>query len=253
MSSYLTSALSGTASINMGCLAAKLTMVAAIIPNFHPCAYVGNAPLATVMVEIVLYAGYAAVFVLIRTRSGVTIFGCLCGTAGAIYFAIAGLGHSQPILYNWLQNSSYIGFLPFWWIGALVLHPDVEEAIWRWRTWLLGAWIVLTALLFAYGPATALSELRKAIFALLVGLLICVVERVKISERNPIASLGRAGYSIYAFHGPLTYLLVVAGAPWWLTFVCAVIFGVVMFILVERPIMNLGSELSRPRGTQSMR
>ncbi len=40
------------------CVAAKLTTLAAYFPIAHPCDFLGNAPLLTVMVEIALYAFY---------------------------------------------------------------------------------------------------------------------------------------------------------------------------------------------------
>ena len=51
--------ISGTGSITPGCMAVKLSGIAAVAPGLNVCGYEGNAPLVTVAVEIWLYAVYA--------------------------------------------------------------------------------------------------------------------------------------------------------------------------------------------------
>jgi peptidoglycan/LPS O-acetylase OafA/YrhL len=66
--------LSGTREITLLCVVAKTLAVTAIFPGFHYCAFLGNAPLITVVVEIVLYIGYAVARL---ARTGTANLACL--------------------------------------------------------------------------------------------------------------------------------------------------------------------------------
>jgi len=52
--------LSGTDQVGALCIAAKALALTALYPGFYRSGFLGNAPLATVMVEIVLYGLWAA-------------------------------------------------------------------------------------------------------------------------------------------------------------------------------------------------
>ncbi len=109
--SPLAELLSGTKSIDSGCVIAKTTALAALTPSFHPCSYVGNAPLLAVMVEMTLYAAFP---LLLWFGRKVTVAACAaCLVVGVIISARGSAG-----LFNWWQNSSFYGFLPYWWIGV---------------------------------------------------------------------------------------------------------------------------------------
>jgi peptidoglycan/LPS O-acetylase OafA/YrhL len=55
-------AMSGTETISGGCVAVKVLVLSAFWPPWYECSLLGNGPLVTVSVEIVLYILYAAAF-----------------------------------------------------------------------------------------------------------------------------------------------------------------------------------------------
>jgi peptidoglycan/LPS O-acetylase OafA/YrhL len=57
---------------------------------------------------------------------------------------------------------------------------------------------------------------------------------------NPISFIGRAGYSVYAFHAPVAIWLCVLGSSWWLNALLVVAFGVSAYYLFERPLDRVG-------------
>jgi peptidoglycan/LPS O-acetylase OafA/YrhL len=60
-------------------------------------------------------------------------------------------------------------------------------------------------------------EARKAILACLFGVGIAALDLARAPGWfRPGALVGRAGYSLYAFHAPLLVLTPTLGAPWWL-------------------------------------
>jgi peptidoglycan/LPS O-acetylase OafA/YrhL len=242
LSPSLGRALTGTQSIEIDCLIAKLSTLAAIVPSYHPCSYAGNAPLATVMVEITLYISYAILFMSIwRGYSSILVI--VCGASWIVGLAVATAAKSSPLLYNWWQNSSLWGFLPYWWLGAMLLHSRVESAVRRQGPVIGAAWIVLTVWLW-FGAANALiSEIRKVIFCFLVGRVIFYLDHSAISGSNPLPILGRASYSLYAFAAPVTYMLAILGAPWWASLTSSILVGCVAYLAIERPMIAMGKKI----------
>jgi peptidoglycan/LPS O-acetylase OafA/YrhL len=232
-------ALSGTQSIEADCLIAKLSTLAAIVPSYHPCSYAGNAPLATVMVEITLYVSYAAIFMLIW-RGCSCILPVVCGASWIVGLGAATVAKSNPSLYSWWQNSSLWGFLPYWWLGAIFLHPRVESAVRRRWPMIAAAWIALTTWLWLGAANALISEIRKGIFCFLVGWLILHLDRSTVSRLTPLSILGRASYSLYAFAAPVTYTLTVIGVPWWASLMSSILVGYAAYLAIERPMIALG-------------
>jgi peptidoglycan/LPS O-acetylase OafA/YrhL len=123
--------LSGTEAVSAGCVAAKLTGISAFVPPLHDCAFQGNAPLSTVMVEIWLYVAYALGAALLlrgfRERA-------LWGLVGAVYLSGFIFVASNADYLSWWSNGSFAGFLLYWWIGAGIVARS-----WTPATALVGA------------------------------------------------------------------------------------------------------------------
>jgi peptidoglycan/LPS O-acetylase OafA/YrhL len=233
-------ALSGTQEVSASCLAAKLTGVAALVPFFHPCSYVGNAPLATVMFEMWLYVLYAVFFWAFIWRGREKVVWAICALTFVAGIVIAAGASRWPAFSNWWQNSSVFGALPYWWIGTLFLHPHVVARARRIGLLAGGLWLLIAVL-----PATPLlSEIHKMSLAVGVGALIVYAERLTGMLVRPFAALGRAGYSLYAFHAPLLYVAVIAGAPWWLALALVIAVAVAAYQLIEKPCIGWGRRLA---------
>jgi peptidoglycan/LPS O-acetylase OafA/YrhL len=228
----LAGALSGTSDITAACLLAKLTLLPAFVPTFGACAFAGNAPLVTVMVEIVLYAVYALAFagLVWRGRPAAVWIACIVvWVGGLLAFSLF------PTIYNWWQNSSVWGFLPYWWIGTAFVHPDVARQIARYRSQIGLMWIAATVVLLLLGPSPLLAEARKLALALLFGTVISRLDQVTVSENNPLVVIGRSSFSLYAMHAPLTYFLCIYGIPWWSILVINLVVGGLVYSAVETP------------------
>ena len=132
-SAYLAAALSGTSQIDSLCIAAKALTVPALVPQLFQCAFLGNAPLATVMVEIVLYATYGAAFALLVWRGRERIIWLVCAGVFGVSVVLFSAG-VEPGFYAWWQNGSVFGFLPYWWLGVLFVNRDFAAAVKR-RIW----------------------------------------------------------------------------------------------------------------------
>jgi len=237
-------ALSGTTTLNAGCVAAKALALSAFFPGLQQCVFLGNAPLVTVLVEIVLYILYAVAFVGLVWRGRERAVGIACGTLFVFSLAMLGYGVSAPFD-GWWQNGSVFAFLPYWWLGVAFANPDFARTCNR-RLWLIvAAWGLLTVLLLTTAPPGVLAwaEIRKLCFALAVGVLIERVDRENLQGSWLLAPLGRAGYGLYAIHAPLTYSLLIYGAPWWSVLIADIAAGLLIHQMIERPMIGLGRSL----------
>jgi peptidoglycan/LPS O-acetylase OafA/YrhL len=233
--------LSGTTTIDSSCVAAKMLFLPAVYSGVYQCSYLGNAPLATVVVEVVLYVIYAAAFagLVWRRLERAVWLTCL----GLFIATLIMLGRGvSPGFYGWWQNGSVFSFLPYWWLGVAFVNPEFAEN-WARRIWpLAAAWLVLSALLLwthAHG-ALGLAELRKLIFAIGVGVFIHRLDRRQWRGLAILAPVGRAGYGLYALHAPVTYTLVIYGAPWWSILLTNLALCLVVHHLIERPLAGWG-------------
>jgi peptidoglycan/LPS O-acetylase OafA/YrhL len=248
LSMAATVAVNGAAAIDPACLVAKMLSLPAVIPSFHPdgCSSAGNGPLLTVTFEIWLYAVYAAVFTLFANRWRDRTITTIASGCFLLSIAIASLSTRYAVLYNWWQNSSVLGFLPYWWLGAALVIPSLQQWTKRYFVLISGCWIGLTVVILLGGEfGSAIAELRKVFFSLGIGAIIARIESANVGESNPLSSLGRAGYSLYAFHSPLLLPLVIAGFFWPLTLALIVAFGATTYFIVERPMIALGKWLAR--------
>lgn len=242
-----TRALSGTTTINAECVLAKLTALASLVPTFHPCSYVGNAPLLTVMVEIALYLSFVPLVANKRLLT-MTLAGCVIAAV-----LIAALSREYPVVYNWWQNSSLYAFLPLWWIGAFATNHTFSAWLWERRYILAGAWVLLTVAVH-FDPTAVSAEIRKFVLAAMFAIFVvrCEAGRAQIGL-PPLPYLGAAAYSIYALHAPIIYGMIVAGWSWWLSAATATVAAVATFHIIERPLDNLGHRLGYTRPPPQLR
>ena len=228
----------------------KVTGSAAFIPSQYPSSYQGNPILATVMVEIWLYVVYAATFVLLL-RAGLRerwlwIAIAVGWIAGVVYV------NSHPGDAAWWHNGSLIGFLAYWWLGAKLNDPAFAAAMRRLLPLFLLGWITLTILLLE-DKTTSLFAIdgRLLLLAAIMGNLVVFLDGAVrgLAERilNLPGRLGKAGYSIYAFHTPILLVLLVAGVDWWIAGAIGVVACLLIFIVYERPLWLLGRRIASER------
>ena len=87
--------------------------------------------------------------------------------------------------------------------------------------------------------------MRKVAFALLIAAAVVRVQAMP--SFGWLSTLGLAGYSLYAFHGPIATALLIFGWAWWLIIIFAVLVGLGAYYLVEKPAMKLGAKLATTR------
>ena len=237
--SRLVSGIAGGDHVSAGCLAAKLTGAAAFAPQLLSCSYQGNAPLNTVMVEVWLYVVYGFVMWMLLRRVPERVF--LAG-ASALSVAAIVLVATHPAVAAWWQNSSLLGFLPYWWIGAFAVGVSRRR-----REELLAAgvaaWFALTIVLAAPLGSSAVSlvaEARKLAFAIAVAGLIVLLDSKRFRLPRSLTAVGRSGYSLYAFHGPIVLAFVVYGLPWWGVYPAVIVAAAGAYLLVELPWIRIG-------------
>lgn len=224
--------LSGTESISGGCILAKLSTLGAISPSLGRCAFEGNAPLRTVAAEIWLYAAYPVGLLIIRRYGEGALWLLLAAIAivGSAYAA-------NTSATNWWHNDSFAGFLLYWWLGAKALDRRFVPLLWIVAPFALAAWITLS------GDQSAFAvELRQLSVALMIAAALPLIDRPRESRATEI--LGRAGYSIYAFHAPIVYSAIAMGVAWQSALAVAAAFGLMGFYLIELPMDRRGREIA---------
>jgi peptidoglycan/LPS O-acetylase OafA/YrhL len=156
------------------------------------------------------------------------------------------------------------GFFFYWWLGAAAVNPSIQMHLRRLWPYFVIAYLILTVvmlylvpgvirdvpyLLQDYSPqdvptvAFVLAEIRKITLAVLVAVLINFLETTTIRTHNPLASLGRASYSLYALHTPLTFLMLSSGVSWYLTIAGNLAAAFASRLLIERPGLALGKAI----------
>ena len=233
--------LSGTAALSATCLAAKLSLVNGVDPNLLYCVYQGNAPLNTVMAEMGLYAVYPALLLLARRWGDRWLLAVVVATwiAGMLYIG------ANPGSAYWWNHASVAGFLVYWWVGAALLDRRFASLVSRNWHWALVAWVVLTLAIVGHSvDGVVFSEVRKMTQALVFGALVLWIDSRRVALPMLAELPGKAGYSIYAFHAPMVYTLLILGLPWWLVFAMAICAGLVGYLVIEGPSIRSGRRLA---------
>jgi peptidoglycan/LPS O-acetylase OafA/YrhL len=239
---------------SFGCVAAHAMMLSTLTPHFANCP-LGNLPLGTVKVEIVLYGLYAFAFWMVW-RGREALVWITVALIAVVALSVAAHARDHFALYYWWQNWSALGFFSYWWIGAAFVNPAVAAHARARLRFLLGCYAVLTLAILLVTPvaltlqsygvgdvptiAFVLAELRKFVLAALVGVLIVRLEGIALSSWNPLAALGRASYSLYALHPPLIFVLCKLGSPWYLTIAANIAIAFVSYATIENPGIAIG-------------
>jgi peptidoglycan/LPS O-acetylase OafA/YrhL len=232
--------ISGTEELSLALVLAKLAGISDFVPSLHALTFQGNAPLHTVMVEIGLYVLYPAlVVILARKHSEKALWAVLLGTWGLGTLLVS----MDPGLAGWWHNGSVPGYLLYWWIGAKFLDRGFSRRLARHWYLVAAFWILATWL-----DSPVAVELRKAAFALLIGVVITRCDGLASGWKTGLERVGRAGYSVYALHAPLVYTLLILGTPWYLVAVAAVSLGLLTYTVYENPLNQLGRALALGAG-----
>ena len=237
----LTRLLSGTDEQSAALVAAKIIGLSAIFPELNQATYQGNAPLHTIMAEIWLYAAYPIIFYsMTRFREAFVWLGIVALTVvGVIAVSM------EPGLKNWWQNGSFFGFLIYWWIGAASVGDFDRQRSGGFLFAIGLGWLTLSLILIAgFTDTIFIVELRKICFAILIAALIRHLDRSGWLSWRIGAWLGKAGYSLYAFHAPLVYALLIAGLAWFIVGPLVILAGIFFFSVYERPLDGFGRKLS---------
>jgi peptidoglycan/LPS O-acetylase OafA/YrhL len=234
--------LSGTRELSPLWFSVKLTGLSALVPAWHAATFQANAPLHTVMVEMWLYAVYPLVALGFLARFSERTWWLVLVMLWAVGVGAATL---RPDLQPWWHNGSLPGFLLYWWIGAKFVDPAFRERLRPWGPWLVLGWVAASVVILQGGVHWfPLAEARKVLFALVLGLLVTRIELLAWALFRQAAPIGKAGYSIYAFHAPLVLLLTVFRWPWWLTATAAIVAGMTCFKTIEEPLLRRGAALA---------
>lgn len=246
----LTRSLSGTDEQSAALVAAKIAGLSAIFPPLNRATYQGNAPLHTVMAEIWLYAAYPLIFYLMMRFREVYVW---IGIAALTLAGVTAVS-IEPELKNWWQNGSFLGFLIYWWIGAAFVGGFDRQWAERFLFVIGLGWVALSFILVpGFADTIFIVELRKICFAILIAAGISRLDRGGWLTWRTSTWLGKAGYSLYAFHAPLVYTLLIAGWAWFFVGPLVILAGIVFFLVFERPLDRLGRKLSQKVGIVSRR
>lgn len=198
---------------------------------FEPT-YQGNAALSTVAVEIWLYAFYP-IGLIILTKLGTLRF-----SISLLFVAIIG---SLMVAYNmdlrpWWNNGSFLGFLPYWWIGVLFHNQRFKQIANNMLPFLILSFFVLTLMILINNLNPVTIECRKLCLAMLGGLLITKLDKIRTTQIVWYSSLTKCSYSIYALHTPIICICIYYTIPMQITFLAVLIVAYCSYLMIERPL-----------------
>ncbi|PXX75713.1 Peptidoglycan/LPS O-acetylase OafA/YrhL, contains acyltransferase and SGNH-hydrolase domains [Pseudomonas sp. LAMO17WK12:I10] len=238
--------VSGTAELSFNNILRKLLTTEVIYPFDYYPSIQGNGPLQTVAAEMWLYAIYPLALLVIGKLSDrswwVVVIIC--------WIASIAINSFIPEWRGWSFNASLIGFIPYWWLGLKFTDQNFCRFMNRIVILPVIIWLLITLFekdLQQYGQIFA--AVRQLMFALCFASLISILDKKHSVSIKPLSAVGSAGYSIYAFHAPIVYVMVLCGAPWWLIGLSAVAIGVAAFHLIEKPFIAVGKRLSTSHTT----
>lgn len=234
--------VSGTKELAFENMLRKLLTTEVLNPQDYFLSIQGNGPLQTVAAEMWLYALYPIALWVITRMSDLTwwiiVAICMISTACINTFI--------PEWRPWSFNASLIGFMTSWWIGLKFTDKKFANSICRSIMVPAGIWIGLTLIQNDTQQFDQLLTIvRQIMLSLCFGCLIASIDKETAEFNIPLGSVGSAGYSIYAFHAPIVYLMVLCDAAWWVISLTAVAAGVMAFHLIEKPFIKVGKRLSR--------
>ena len=231
-------ALTATQNVSFGNFLIKVFGISSFIPQLHGVSFQGNAPLATVMVEIWLYLLYACIAKLSYHGYATSkIMKYLLLFYGINFFYVNFFSDSI----GWWHNGSLIAFSIYWWIGALYSEKSSYCLV------KLSAvlYCVATVLLLSNSISVlAVVELRKILFCMLFANFLLYVENQKI-VLSKFLFVGKISYSMYAFHAPITIFLIASGYGFFIIIPTILVVSAVSYYLIEHPSCVLGKQLAK--------
>lgn len=235
-------AMTGTHHIDAWIVTLRTIGVSAIWPSFNTLTYAGNAPLHTVMVEIWLYAAYPLILLAMLRCGERKVFVAI----GFMWVAGALICGPSEAMTNWWHNGSLFGFLPYWWIGATFVGRGTKAKL------LAASAVVWVVLAVAAPRYLILIEMEKAALAVMAGSAISALDRNRVPVARVWSWFGKAGYSIYAFHAPVVCLLLISSYPWPVAIAAAIVVGVVVYLMLEKPLTQVGRWLASAQRAESI-
>ena len=231
----LVEALTGTASISLGCFLVKISGVASFIPTLFTCSFEGNAPLATAIVESWLYVFYGLVIWRLMRHEGLKAIYWIFGVGWICSFVIVLL---NPAYSGWWHNSSFFAFGVYWWIGAKFSEKDFAPNP---RLIVISILVLIPSFIYSN---LILVELKKIGLSIIFAYLIRWADN-SWRQSKYLAFGGQAGYSIYALHAPVLIALLMLNVPLYLGICFILLLSLLCHYLFELPILNYGKRLSR--------
>lgn len=239
---YRTTLLEGilqTHEIKPELLLLKLIGAHAFFESLYFVSYLGNEPLATVVVEIWLYVFYPIGLILLTRLGKWKLL--------VLLLAITMLG-SFAVCYDenyrgWWNNGSFLGFLAYWWIGVLFHDTGFRNAIERLNPGLILSYFILTFVILNYAQNPVIIELRKLCLVFLGGLFIA---RLDIKARLQRSwSITKSSYSIYALHTPIIIACIHYEIRPEIAFVLVLLVAYLSYYLIERPLYFNGNRKTK--------
>ena len=251
LDSTMASMFLGTQEVTISGFIWKVTGASALIPAFYLGSWLGNAPLTTVAVEIWLYVAYAFAvkFSLIKTKEVYFWIAIICLWLTGLAFVV-----HDPDLLPWWHNGSFISFILYWWIGAKFLNKPFQEFIKAKVAAIILIWVLISVVLVLRSTelislnsnyAFLLTEIRKVIFALLIGLLMIWLDNNQQGLYRGGSSIGKMGYTLYAFHAPFLVFMLLEGLNWYTVVIAVSIISLFMFSVYENPVNLFGKRFAK--------
>lgn len=229
------------------------------VTDFYPKEILaGNGPLATVGIEIVLYALYP-LFYLAALRGHWIALGILfLGLEGA---GLALLPHLSPV---WVYNSVFMYSL-FWYAGALAAEYFTRRGPRSFLRPLVASWIAFVGINHAphfYGLSVIKQDLFGLVCVYVVLQCLYIETRYGAAARNGVVRAlryaGQVSYSLYVVHTPAlllgTWLLIRFGITSYsiqlvVTLVAAIAATLVVHYGIERVFYRPRGRDDRTRGS----
>jgi hypothetical protein len=199
------------------------------------------------MVELALYAAYPLLLLGYARRFSEK---AMWRAIAAVWVVGVAAITIVPGLQWWWHNSSLFGFLPYWWLGVALFNAKFADFVLRRGAFIFAAWAAMVIAMQIVPALAPVVEARKLLFALCTCYAILRLDRPDFRFRG-LSEIGKAGYSVYAFHAPICYTSLVMGLPWWAAASIAIGFGYCSYLWIERPFLSLGKLILLRKAAQT--
>lgn len=236
---FITKSLSGTQGFSLKSIIYRVVCLSSIFPGIHSKTSIGNAPLDTVAAEIWLYTFFPVIIYSINKLGIKRTF----ITVGSIWFSLLVYVSIKKQYIGWWHNSSFIAFLPYWYIGAISTTDTYQKFLLRnIKIIFLGLLLVSLLLLIKAIAFLPIIEIKKILFAILASYIIIKLSNYTMYNKVllAISNTGKAGYTIYAIHAPVLYTGIVINIPSYFIILSLSVLSLLIYKIFEKPIDDLG-------------